>query len=70
MNLRKEIKALSDLLLAQNNDDRLATGTLAYTSTEIACLLKDKSFVDIKRNHKKQSDFESWEYDIHFRILK
>ena len=67
INLRKEVKALADLLLNLNNDDRLATGTFAYTTAELNKLMETQTFVEFKKNHKYKKD---WEYDIHFRMLR
>ena len=52
LNLRKEIKALSNMLLNLNHDDRLATGTIGYKAAELADQLKDRSFMEIKKNHQ------------------
>lgn len=70
VSLRKEIKALADLLLTMNNDDRLVTSSFAYTTADLAKLLKEDSFVEIKKNHKKTNGFKTFNYDIHFRLLR
>lgn len=69
-NLRKEIKALANLVINQNNDDRLVTNSIGLQNSEINSLIKGKTFHDFKKSHKYDSLFHSWEYDIHFRILK
>jgi len=70
MNLRKEIKALADLLISFNSDDRLVTDSFGYTTEEISKLLSERSFVDFKKSHKHETDFTIWQYDIHFRLLR
>ena len=70
VNLRKEIKAMADLLIKQNSDDRLITDSFGYTSQEIAELMSDKSYLDITKNHAKETTFSSWEYNVHFRLLR
>jgi hypothetical protein len=70
MNLRKEIKALADLLLSFNHDDRLVTDSFGYTSDEVAEMLSERSYVDIKKNHKKEGNYGSWEYDLSFRMVR
>jgi hypothetical protein len=70
MNLRKEIKALADLLISFNSDDRLVTNSFGYTTEEISKLLSERSFVDFKKIHKHETDFTIWQYDIHFRLLR
>jgi hypothetical protein len=69
-NLRKEVKALADLLLAMNNDDRLATGTFGYTTTELSEILREQTYVEFKKSHKKESQFDNWEYHLKFRLLR
>lgn len=68
--LRKEVKALADLLLTFNNDDRLATGTFGYQTEELTELLQNRSYVEFKKTHKKESNFDDWEYHLQFRLLK
>jgi len=70
VNLRKEIKALADLLISQNSDDRLATGTFGLQTTEIESMLANKTYVEFKKNHKNNSTFFGWDYDIHFRLVR
>ncbi len=69
-NLRKEVKALADLLLAMNNDDRLVTGTFGYTTTELSEILRDQTYVEFKKTHKKESRFDNWEYHLRFRLIR
>jgi hypothetical protein len=68
--LRKEIKALANLVINQNNDDRLVTSSIGLQNKEINQLIEGKTFHDFKKNHKFDSFFHSWEYNVHFRILK
>lgn len=70
VSLRKEIKALADLLLTFNNDDRLVTDSMGFTTDEISTLLKERTFVDFKRNHKFKGNYQKWEYDISFRMVR
>jgi hypothetical protein len=70
INLRKEIKALAELLINLNHDDRLATGSFGFKNKEITRMLSEESYVEFKKKHKKNSRFDSWEYDIHFRMLR
>ncbi len=70
VSLRKEIKALADLLLTLNNDDRLITSSFAYSTAELAKMLKTETFVEIKKSHKKTTGFRIFDYDIHFRLLR
>ncbi len=69
-NLRKEVKALADLLLSMNNDDRLATGSFGYTNAELSEILRDQTYVEFKKNHKKESQFDDWEYHLRFRLIR
>jgi len=69
VSLRKEIKALADLLLTQNSDDRLITGSIGYTSQEITELLSKKSYVDVAKSHQNEGAF-GWDYKIQFRMLR
>jgi hypothetical protein len=71
LNLRKEIKALAELLLSLNNDDRLTTGTIAYKVAELDELLRDRTFVEVTRKHKSDpDDFSAWDYRLTFRFLR
>ncbi len=70
VNLRKEVKALADLLLSLNNDDRLANGSFGYTTDELSEILREHSYVEFKKVHKKESRFDDWEYHLRFRLLR
>lgn len=70
INLRKEIKALAELLLSMNNDDRLATGTLAYKVHELEEMLRNETYVEVTNKHNGGSDLNKWEYKISFRFLR
>lgn len=70
LNLRKEVKALSEMLLSLNHDDRLATGTIGFRAEEIASLLKDQTYVELSRNHHGKGEFNHWEYVLYFRLIK
>lgn len=70
INLRKEIKALAEMLLSMNDDDRLATGTIGYKVSELEEMLKNETYVQISRKHKGGSDFNKWEYKLYFRFLR
>ncbi|WPU66028.1 hypothetical protein [Peredibacter starrii] len=70
INLRKEIKALTELLLSLNNDDRQATGTIAYKAEELTDILSRDSYVEIKRTHKGTHPVKTWEYELYFRLLR
>lgn len=70
VNLRKEIKALADLLITMNNDDRMAIGTFGYKASDLEELLRHQSYVEFSKNHKGSSDFNKWEYNLHFRLLR
>ena len=69
-NLRKEVKALADLLLSLNNDDRLATGSFGYTTAELSEILREQTYVEFKKVHKKRSNFDDWEYHLKFRLIR
>lgn len=68
--LRKEIKALANLVITQDNDDRLVTHSVGLQNKQINELIDGKTFYDFKKNHKYDSTFHSWEYNMHFRIIK
>lgn len=69
-NLRKEVKALADLLLSMNNDDRIANGSFGYTNAELTEIMKDRTYVEFKKIHKKESQFDDWEYHLRFRLIR
>lgn len=70
INLRKEIKALAELLLSMNHDDRLVTGTVAYKTVELEEMLRDESYVEVVKQHNGGGDFSRWDYKLYFRFLK
>lgn len=70
VNLRKEVKALADLLLSFNNDDRLANGSFGYTTAELSEILRSQTYVEFKKVHKKDSHFDDWEYHLRFRLIR
>lgn len=70
INLRKEIKALAEMLLSLNHDDRLATGTIGYKVSELEEMLKDETYVEVSRKHDGGGDLSKWEYKIYFRFLR
>ncbi len=70
VSLRKEIKALADLLLSLNSDDRLVTGSLGWKSAELERMLRTETYVELKKTHQSGGQLTSWQYDLWFRILK
>lgn len=70
VNLRKEIKALADLLIGLKKDDRMATGTFGFKANEIAEILKDESYHEFKKNHSSNENHKKWEYEMSFRLLR
>lgn len=68
--LRKEIKALTHLVLERNHDDRLFTGTITMTAQEIAEKMNESSILNIKRTHYSAELFNTWRYNLHFRLLR
>lgn len=70
VNLRKEIKALAELLLSMNNDDRLATGSFGYKVQELEEILRDNTYVEITKTHNGNGDFNKWEYHLSFRLIR
>jgi hypothetical protein len=70
LNLRKEIKALSEMLLNLNHDDRIATGTVGFKAGDLADQLKNVSYFEIKKNHQAETQLSKWNYDLSFRILR
>lgn len=70
VNLRKEIKALADLLLSLNNDDRMAEGTLAWKASELEELLRHESFVEITKKHHSKAELNKFDYELSFRLLR
>lgn len=70
INLRKEIKALTELLLSPNRDDRQATGTVAFKAEELADILRTNTYVEFKKTHRNNHTLNTWEYELHFRLLR
>ena len=70
INLRKEIKALAEMLISLNHDDRLVTGTLAWKTSELEEILKNETFVTIPQKFKGTTPVGTYEYKIDFRLLK
>ena len=70
INLRKEIKALADLLISRNNDDRLVTSTIGYKAEELAVILAHDSYVEVIRKHTSKGVVAPWEYHLTFRLLR
>ncbi len=68
--LRQEIKALADLLIGLNSDDRLVTSSFGFKAKEIADLLRKESYVEFKQKHSKDETFDSFEYHLNFRLLR
>jgi hypothetical protein len=70
LKLRKEIKALADMLLNLDHDDRLATGTVAYKTAELEKKLEKESYFEVSKKHSGKTNFSKWEYKIKFRFLR
>lgn len=70
INLRKEVKALAEMLIGLNKDDRLATGTIAYKADKLEEMLRERSFFEVTKKHDNRTDFDSWDYRLTFRILR
>jgi hypothetical protein len=70
INLRKEIKALAELLLSSNHDDRLATGSFGYKASELAEMLKDETYFEVIKKHHSKAEFSSFDYELNFRFLR
>lgn len=68
--LRKEVKALSEVILGINHDDRLVTGTMAFQGDELASMLENQSYVEFKQKHRKSSTFDDFKYEILFRLIR
>lgn len=67
--LRKEIKALADMLLTLNSDDRLVTSSFGFKNSELNSYFGDETYIGFTKNHKSTSG-KRWEYDLYFRLLK
>ena len=70
INLRKEVKALAEMLIGLNKDDRLATGTIAYTGEKLQEMLKERSYVEVTKKHVSKAEMDTWDYRLTFRILR
>lgn len=68
--LRSEVKALSEVILGMNHDDRLVTATLTFQGDELARMLENQSYVEFKQKHRKSSTFDDFKYEILFRLIK
>jgi hypothetical protein len=68
--MRREIKALADMLIELKHDDRLFTGSFAYRTEEIAELLKETTYVEFSKNHRKPATFGGFDYTLNFRLLR
>ena len=68
--MRREIKALADMLLELNTDDRLITGSFAFTTDQIAELLKETTYVEFSKNHKNPAPLGGFDYTLNFRLLR
>lgn len=70
VNLRKEIKALTEILIGLKKDDRLATGSFGYKNSEISELLKEDSYLEFSKIHSGTNANKKWEYEVFFRLLR
>lgn len=70
VNLRKEIKALTEILIGLKKDDRLATGSFGYKTSEISELLKEDSYIEFSKVHSGTNANKKWEYELFFRLLR
>lgn len=70
INLRKEIKALADLLISLNNDDRMAEGSFGWKAKELEELLRDETYVEITKRHHSKAEFNKFDYELSFRLLR
>jgi len=68
-NLRKEVKKLSEYLLNLDDDDRLVTHTISFTSEEIQELLSNRTFYEFSKTHQGKHWYSKWKYRLHFRFL-
>lgn len=70
VNLRKEVQALSEYLFSLNHDDRLVTDTIAFKASNLAKLLKERSYREFTKKHHSRAEFDTWEYNIGFRLIR
>ncbi|GEM_PF-4463805 len=68
--MRREIKALADMLIELNSDDRLITGSFAFKNEEITDLLKDTTYFEFSKRHKEGETFGGFDYTLNFRLLR
>lgn len=68
--LRKEVQALAEMLLGLNNDDRLVTATIAYKVKELEEMLRDDSYVEVRKRHHSKAEFNSFDYELMFRFIR
>jgi basic membrane lipoprotein Med (substrate-binding protein (PBP1-ABC) superfamily) len=68
--LRSEVKALSNLVLNMNDDDRLVTDTLVFQGDEMKRMLENQNYVEFDRKYKKSSTFDDFKYQIFFRMIR
>lgn len=70
VNLRKEIKALTELLIGLKKDDRMAIGSFGFKANEITEALKDTSYIEFTKKHSGVVGRKKWEYEMSFRLLR
>lgn len=70
INLRKEIKALADMLISMNNDDRMAEGSFGWKVKELEEILRDETYVEITKRHHSKAEFAKFDYELSFRLLR
>lgn len=70
INLRKEIKALADMLISMNNDDRMAEGSFGWKVKELEEILRDETYVEITKHHHSKAEFAKFDYELSFRLLR
>lgn len=68
--LRQEVKSLAQMLIGLNNDDRLATGSFGLKNSQIKQMLEKESYVEFSKHHHSKASFDSWDYEIYFRLLR
>jgi hypothetical protein len=68
--LRKEVKHLASLLLDLGTDDRLAIGSIIYTTDELEKALEKRSIIPFYRIHEGRHYWSRWKYRIGFRLLR
>ena len=67
--LRVEVKALADALLATENDDELVTSTWVLDQATID-RLSAQTYVDIHRVHRHNNFFDTWKYRLSLRLVQ